>query len=172
VNRLAKTGATLELIISWMRFILWSSRPKCSLTCGCQRFREIYGLHLQGTRSITRAYETLASTYHITRCYYTEDHHRNLHLHGNFRSIRYVIFLEMIACFLHPHLRPFQGPTSTWLHADSKYSLYFYGVRLFVLLSYRLSDPSSSWPQERPTSPELRHTPYDCDLCDSRSEGE
>jgi len=39
--------------------------------------------------------ETLAFTYQITGLYYTEDHHMNIHVQGNFRPNRSVIFLEI-----------------------------------------------------------------------------
>ena len=102
-------GARLELINSSVRFILWSSREKCSLACGYQCFKEICDLHLQCRSGIALPSEILAFTYQITGCYYAEDHHMNIHRHGNFRPTRLVIFLEMIARFLHPQYETIPG---------------------------------------------------------------
>jgi len=39
--------------------------------------------------------ETLAFSYQITGLYNTEDNHMNIHVQGNFRPNRSIIFLEI-----------------------------------------------------------------------------
>jgi len=53
--------------------------------------------------------ETLAFIYQIIGLYYAEDHHMNIHRHGNFRPTRYVIFLEIYCLILHPQYEAIQG---------------------------------------------------------------